>query len=129
MITVTKPSDTRVDVELKGGIDANIMSAGLDRLMEVSEGMTGGTMLYTITEFEMPTIGALGIEFARIGQLFGLISKFDRCAVVSDSGWIRTAAEVEGALIPGMQIKAFEMRDRAAAETWLDTQPTESVPL
>lgn len=119
MMTVSKPAPNRVDIALKGGIDSNIMEAGLDALIKASEDVEHGHMLYTIEDFQMPTLGALGIEFSRLGSLFSLARKFDRCAVLCDTGWIRTAAEVEGALIPGFAIKSFHLNEKSAAEAWL----------
>lgn len=119
MLTVSKTAPNRVDLDINGGIDANIMTAGLDELLLASEDVVNGTMLYTITDFEMPTLGALGVEFSRLTKLFSLLGKYNKCAVLCDQGWIRTAAEVEGALIPGLAIKSFHLNERSAAEAWL----------
>lgn len=119
MLTITKPSENRVDIELRGELDADTMRTALDDLIEKSENVTGGRMLYRIPEFAMPTLGAIGVEFSRLPKLFGLLGKFDRCAVLSDAGWIRTAAEVEGRLFPGIEIKAFALDEVEAAEAWL----------
>ena len=108
MFEVTKKDDNRLDISLLGPLNADGMRTVLDELIDKSEGMKDGQMLYTITNFSMPTLGAMAVEFTRLPKLFGLLGKFDRCAVVSDTGWIRTAAEVEGALLPGLAIKAFE---------------------
>lgn len=119
MPTITKPAPNRVDIELRGALDAETMRAALDDLIEKSEGVTSGRMLYTIPEFSIPTFGVIGVELKRLPKLFGLLGKFDRCAVLSDAGWIRTTAEIEGALIPGLQIKSFELDHTEAAEAWL----------
>lgn len=119
MLNVTKVGPNRVDVELNGGIDSNIMAAGLDKLIDLSEGVQKGRMLYTITDFDMPTLGAIGVEFTRLPKMFSLLSKFDKAAVLSDHAWIRTAAEIEGALFPGIDIKSFHLNEGAAAEAWL----------
>lgn len=119
MLTVTKPAPDRVDIELRGTLNADLMAAGLDELIEKSEGVRDGRMLYTIPEFAMPTLGAIGIELRRLPRLFALMRRFRRCAVLSDAAWLRTAAGIEGALIPGLEIKAFAMDQRPAAEAWL----------
>lgn len=119
MLTVKKPSDNRLDVELSAILDADMMRAGLDDLLEKSKDIVGGVMMYKIPSFSIPTGGAMAIEMMRLPQLFQLIGHFDRCAVVTDIAWIRTAAEVEGAILPGLKIKSFETKDEAAAETWL----------
>jgi len=121
MLTITKPAADRVDITLKGSLDADTMRVALDDLIAKSEDVTKGRMLYTIVDFEMPTLGAIGVEFARLPKLFGLLGKFDRCAVIADAGWLRRAAEIEGAVFPGIDIKSFEPMDIAAAEVWLST--------
>ncbi len=121
MLTITKPAADRLDIVLSGSLDAEGMTSALDKLLAESEGITSGKMLYTISDFQMPTLGALSVEFQYMPKLFGLVGRFDRCAVVSDAGWIRTAAEIEGALIPGLEIKAFTMEARDAAEAWLES--------
>lgn len=119
MLTITKPRQNRIDIELRGTLDAETMRVALDDLIAKSEDVTNGRMLYKIPEFSMPTLGAIGVELKRLPKLFGLLGKFDRCAVLSDAGWIRTGAEIEGALFPGIQIKSFELDDTEAAEAWL----------
>jgi hypothetical protein len=119
MMKITKAFADRVDIEISGSIDAETMRTGLDELISKSEDVKDGRMLYTISDFSMPTMAAFGVEFARLPKLFSLIGKFDKCAVVSDTGWVRTAAEIEGKLFPGIEIRSFEMHDLAAAETWL----------
>lgn len=120
MLTITKPSANRLDLALSGSLNADQMRAGLEKLIAGAEGISGGKMLYTIGDFELPTMGALGVELQLMPKLFGLLGKFDRCAVVSDTAWVRTAAEVEGALIPGLEIKSFPNASMQAAEEWLD---------
>lgn len=119
MFEITKPSENRVDIKINGQITSDEMAQGLDALIAQSEGMKEGTSLYTLTGFAMPTLGAISVEMSRLPKLFGLIGKISRCAVVTDQKWVRTAAEIEGALIPGLVIKAFAPDEVAAAEAWL----------
>lgn len=124
MLKITKPSANRVDIELSGKIDSEEMARGLDDLLEKSQDVNSGTMLYRIVSFAFPDMGAIAVEMARLPKLFGLLGRFDRCAVLSDAAWIRTAAEIEGALFPGIDIKAFDLDDDAAAEAWLKSGDT-----
>ncbi len=119
MLTISKPSSNRIDLELSGTLTADDMRTALEDLLAKSEDITNGRMLYKIPEFVMPTLGALGVELQFMPKLFGLLGKFDKCAVLSDAAWIRTAAEIEGALIPGLDIKSFELHEVEAAEAWL----------
>ncbi|SDY27768.1 SpoIIAA-like [Jannaschia faecimaris] len=120
MLKITKRSDDRVDIDLAGALDADMMRTGLDDLIAASEDVRHGKMCYTITDFAFPSVGALGVEMGRLPKLFGLLSKFDRCAVLSDADWLRKAAEIEGAFIPGLEIKSFKLDEGKEAEAWLD---------
>lgn len=117
MLKITKPSENRVDLKLNGTLDAQIMRDALDNLIAKAEHVQDGQMLYTVDNFSMPTLGAIGVELARLPKLFALLGKFKKCAVVSDLAWLRKAAEIEGALFPGIEIQSFETEQ--AAEAWL----------
>lgn len=123
MIKISNTAPNRVDITITGPLDADAMRTGLDDLLAASESITGGQMLYTIPEMVWPSLSAIAVEMARLPQLFGLLAKFDRCAVLTDANWIKTAAEIEGALFPGIAIKGFGMGERAAAEAWLAREP------
>ena len=119
MLKITKPEPNRIDIDLSGKINSEEMAKGLDDLLEMSQDVNEGVMLYTITSFAFPDMGAIAVEMARLPRMFSLLGRFDRCAVLSDAAWLRTAAEVEGALIPGLDIKAFDLTAREQAEAWL----------
>lgn len=119
MHSVTKPAPDRVDISISGSLDAEAMAALLDELIAASQGVTRGRMFYRIDDFAMPTAAAIGVELRRLPKLFSLVGRFRRCAVVSGTGWIRRMAEIEGALIPGLEIRSFEPGNEATAEAWL----------
>ena len=96
------------------------MRVGLDELIKLSENVTNGQMLYKISDFSFPTLGAIGVEMARLPSMFALLGKYDKCALLCDTAWIRTAAEIEGALFPGIDIKSFEFNEESQANAWLN---------
>ncbi|WP_079202691.1 STAS/SEC14 domain-containing protein [Pseudomonas sp. CC6-YY-74] len=119
MFKVMRNGENRIDVEFSGKLDSAEMRVALDELIEQSEGIEHGLMLYRIGDFSLPTLGALGVELSRIPQLFRFVRRFDRMAVVAGKEWLRKASEIEGALIPGLQIKAFDLTQEEQAEAWL----------
>ncbi len=119
MLTITKRDANRVDLDLAGSIDAEEMDRGLTELLEATEEMTHGRMFYHISGFEMPGLTPIWVKMGRLPKLFGLLAKLDRIAVVCDTPWIRTAAEIEGKVIPGLEIRAFEPHEKDEAEVWL----------
>ena len=122
MFHVTRIGDNRIDVDFSGKLDSSEMRFALDELMRKSEGISHGQMLYRIGDFDIPTLGAMGVELARIPQLFRFIRRFDSCAVVSNKDWLRRASEIEGALFPGLAIKAFDENQNTEAHNWLESQ-------
>src|SRR5690606_2914113 len=123
MFQVTRIGDKRIDVDFSGKPDSNDMRFALDELMRKSEGIFHGQMLYRIGDFDMPTLGAVGVELSRIPELFRFVRRFDRCAVVSAKDWIRRASEIEGMMIPSLKIKAFDLHEIDQAHQWLEAQP------
>ncbi|MCG6883408.1 MAG: STAS/SEC14 domain-containing protein [Silicimonas sp.] len=114
-------------LSISGRIEAEEMRAGLDAFLDSLEDGKRTPFLYTITDFEFPPMAAIAVEFGYFPQLLTSLSKIGRVAVVADQSWLRTAAEVEGALIPGLEIRAFEPGQEKAAEAWLLTD--DSVPV
>lgn len=119
MFEISVKSSNRVDIEFSGKLNSDDMKAALDDLANKTKDVEHGKMLYRIGDFNLPTLGAIGVELSRLPALFRLIRKFDRVAVLVDKNWIKKASEIEGALIPGLQIKAFDRNAEAEAETWL----------
>ncbi len=119
MFTVTKTNDERIELSISGKIDSDEMTKGMDDLFALSDGFKDGQMLYRVTDIEMPTLGAFGVELHRIPKMFSLVTRFDRIAVICDQSWVRTGAEIEGIMIPGITIKGFVSADEAKAEAWL----------
>ncbi|MTH95963.1 STAS/SEC14 domain-containing protein [Roseibium sp. RKSG952] len=119
MLNIEKSEPGRVDIHFSGKINAEDMEAALQRLIEVSEDVSDGRLFYRITDFAVPDASALAVEFRYLPSLFGLIGKYKRCAVVCDKEWVRTVAELEGLLMPGLKIKSFEAGQEDDAEDWL----------
>ncbi len=123
MLLVHKTNSHRLDLEIGGPLDADMMKLGLEDLFQKSEGMSDAQMIIKIADFAMPTFAAVMIEMARLPALFTAMRRFEKCAVLTDAKWMQKAAQIEGALMPGLEIKAFDMEDAPAAETWLTGTP------
>lgn len=121
MFKVNRVSPNRLDIELGGKLDSEAMTRALDALVEQSAGMSHGRMLFDVAHYELPTLGAFRVELSQMPRMFRFIRQFRRAAVLADAGWLKAASEIEGLLIPGLEIKAFDRDDRDAAETWLDS--------
>ncbi|MBT5230945.1 MAG: STAS/SEC14 domain-containing protein, partial [Methylococcales bacterium] len=92
-----------------------------DDLISKSDNIENGKMLYKFFDFHLPSLGAIGVEFSRLPAMFRLMRKFDRVAVLTDKAWLQKASELEGALYPGLDIKAFNHDQKTDAEAWLSS--------
>lgn len=119
MFQVTRTAEVRLDVELSGKLDKAAMKELLDELMAKSVDIQQGVLLMRIDKFDFPSLGAIGVELSRMPSLFRFIRRFDRVAVMVDKAWVRKLSEIEGALIPGLELKAFELTQAAEAEAFL----------
>ncbi|APG27507.1 hypothetical protein A7E78_06415 [Syntrophotalea acetylenivorans] len=121
MLKVIQNGLNRLDIELSGKLDAEQMKTALDELVSKSENIENGKMLYEVIDFHLPSLGAIAIEFSRLPSMFKLMKKFNRAAVLTDKAWIQKVSELEGALFPGLEIKAFNRDQKEEAETWLSS--------
>ena len=119
MLNVKKAGPNRIDLTLDGKLDDAQMMAGLEALVTCLDGVENGVMMYRIRNFTMPSFGALTAEIMNLPAIWRMLGRIDRCAVVSDIAWIRLAAEIEGAVIPGLTVKAFTPSEEDRAEAWL----------
>ena len=119
MLNIHQMEPGIVCIEVDGEIDAGAMEVGLNKLFELCEDMEGGKLFYRITNFKMPTLAALGVEFMMMPKLFQLIGKVDKAAVLTNESWIAKASIIEGALIPGLEIRAFDLDEEDAALAFL----------
>lgn len=120
MFKVTRKGANRLDVELSGKLNSEQMIVALDELVDKSGDIEKGKMLYDVVDFHFPSLSAIAIEFVRLPSMLGLIKKFDRAAVLTDEKWIKKVSELEGMLIPGLEIKGFDRSRREEAEAWLE---------
>lgn len=119
MFKVTLKGSHRLDIEMSGKLNAQEMENALDELVSKAENIEKGKMLYDVIDYNLPSLGAIKIEFARLPKMLRLMKKFDRAAVLTDKKWLKTASELEGVLFPGLEIKAFDRDQKTDAEAWL----------
>ena len=121
MFKVISNGKNRLDIELSGKLNSEDMKIALDELVSKSRDVENGKMLYEIIDFNLPSLGAIAIEFSRLPAMLGLMKKFDRAAVLTDKTWLKTVSELEGIFFPGLEIKAFDRDQKEEAEAWLSS--------
>ena len=69
------------------------------------------------------TPAALGKDLRYVFAHLGEFDRFPRAAVITQRGWLRTLAKWGEALVPQMEIRAFEPEQREAAAAQRDSRP------
>ena len=83
MFHVTRIGDKRIDVDFSGKLDSNEMRFALDELMRKSDGITHGQMLFRVGDFDMPTLGAVGVGLT--------VKAFDQHQTTEAHDWLEGA--------------------------------------
>jgi hypothetical protein len=120
MFRVSRNGTNRLDITMSGKMNAEEMRIALDELVGKSGDIENGRLLYDVVDFHLPSLSAIAIEFSRLPSMLGWIRKFDRAVVLADKTWLKKVSELEGALVPGLEIKAFNRDRKKEAEAWLE---------
>lgn len=108
-------------------IDGTVTAPDLDDLYAaVEKAMDGKGPVHLYGEIHGIgglTLDALGSNFKRGIALLPRIGRVDRYAVVTDKSWITTMAQLEGALIPGLEVKTWSVAHRDEALAWASEPP------
>lgn len=116
---VERSGKNRLDIVMTGRIDSDAMSEVLQELIDKSEGIKDGKMMFDVVDYQMPTLGAMMVELSRLPSMLSFIRQFDSAAVLADETWLRKVSEWEGHLLPWLTIKSFHRDQKAEAEVWL----------
>ena len=73
-----------------------------------------------IPKMHFDGLGDLRQSFLGIAHIMRGMEQVERCAVVTDSPFLRSTAQVEGAVLPNMDVGAFGITELARAEDWLE---------
>ena len=119
MFIVKRVAKDRLDIEMSGKLDSRQMEQALDDLVNKAQGIENGRMLYDVIDYHLPSLAAIRLEFSRLPSMLGFMGKFNKAAVLTDKRWLKAISEIEGALYPGLEIKAFSRDQKAEAEAWL----------
>ena len=119
MFKIEKSGTNQLNIEMNGKLNAEGMKVALGDLVSKSEGIENGALLYDIIDFRIPSLHAIAVEFSRLPSMFQLLRQFKRAAVLTDKIWLKKASEIEGKLIPGITIKAFDRSQKEKANAWL----------
>ncbi len=79
----------------------------------------GGNILLDLVSLAGFSFSAVSEELVHLPTLLKYLYALDRIAVVSDEDWIRSAARLESALLPGVSYEVYDEDEMDAARAWV----------
>ena len=79
----------------------------------------GGNLLIDVTALTGFSFGAVSVELVHMPLFLRWLYTLDRIAIISDDDWIRTAARLESALLPGVVYQVYDEDEAEAARAWV----------
>ncbi|MEE4337601.1 STAS/SEC14 domain-containing protein [Erythrobacter sp.] len=79
----------------------------------------GGNVLIDLVSLASWSFSAMSEELVHIPALLRWIYSLDRIALVSDEEWMRSAARLESALLPGVSYAVYDEDEIDAARAWV----------
>lgn len=79
----------------------------------------GGNLLIDVTSLADISLSAVLKEMGHMAMFAKYIYSLNRIAIVSDEEWIRTAARLESAVLPGLVYQVYDDDEAEAARAWI----------
>ncbi|MEO1489357.1 MAG: STAS/SEC14 domain-containing protein, partial [Pseudomonadota bacterium] len=79
----------------------------------------GGNLLIDLTSMASFSWSAVAEELGHLGMFMKYVYGLDRIAIVSDEEWLRSAARLESALLPGVVYQVYDDDEAEAALAWV----------
>jgi len=73
-----------------------------------------------IPKMHFPDLGSVRQTFLSLANIMRGLEACGKCAVVTDSPFLRSTAKIEGTAMPQMEVDSFGIVELADAEDWLE---------
>jgi hypothetical protein len=119
MISIQPISDNAHEITIYGAFTSEDMSQFVAFVREQNAAGSGGNVLFDLVSLADFTFAAIVGELAHVPALMQWVYRLDRIAVISDEEWIRSAARLESALLPGVTYAVYDEDQADAARAWV----------
>ena len=118
MIDIHQPAPDRLDLVVRGTLDEHALQGAA---VELEAKLAAGTaLLLDLRELDDVTAKGLARDAVEGMRLAGRLARCRRIAVVAAEAWLRAASRVDGALLPGVEVRTFGTGQIEEARGWLD---------
>lgn len=93
--------------------------AAADWLTEAGQANDNVALRVELASDDFEDLAAVNKQFRQVGDVLRRAPHLEKCAVVTDSIFVRNTAKVEGSVIPGLEVRAFDSTEAEPADAWL----------
>jgi len=118
MIKIGKLAPKVHQVKISGKVQSADMPQVIDLAETIGKGAEKNSLVFDIENVEGFDWSALGEEMSHLPTMMRMLTRLDRIAVIADQSWLRTAARIESALLPGVTYEVFSRDKAEQARAW-----------
>ena len=104
---------------VSGVIAAESMKEGLEWVRGARGEREDFNIRVNMAKADFPDLSAVSKGFRGVADFLRAVPEASKCALVTDSMFIQNTAKVEGAVIPGLTIRAFNSDEEDYAAAWI----------
>jgi len=109
-----------VRLSVSGPIDKEETAQTLEWFNTLGENVDSYQLYLEIPKMHFPDLGSVRKTFLSLADIMRGLEDCGKCAVVTDSPFLRSTAKIEGTAMPQMDVDSFGIVELAEAEEWLD---------
>lgn len=119
MIDIERLSPKAHQILIYGEISADDLGQLVAFAKDQNAQGLGGNVLFDLVSMASFSWNAMMGELAHVPALLQWLYRLDRIAVISDEEWIRSAARLESALLPGVTYAVYDAHETERARAWV----------
>lgn len=118
MITISELAPNVQQVKISGKVQSADMRQVVDLAETIGKGAEKASLVFEVENVEGLEWSALGEELSHLPAMWRMLTGLDRIAVIADQSWLRSAARIESALLPGVTYEVFSRDKAERARAW-----------
>jgi hypothetical protein len=118
MITISELAPNVQQIKISGKVQSADMPHVIDLAETIAKGGKKDNLVFDIENVNAFDWSVLGEELSHLPTMMRMLTQLDRIAVIADQSWLRTAARIESALLPGVTYEVFSRDKAEQARAW-----------
>jgi len=114
-----KFENTVAFMTLSGTVAQDDMDSGLGWFDALCEEEDNFAICVEMAKNDFEDLGSVSTEFKRVARVMRRAVNASKCAVLTDSQFLRNSAKVEGAVVPGLDLQTFAIKSKDNSVRWL----------